>query len=124
MHICRDNCTTIVLSYLEIYFNVDRALACFRSQESAEIHARNHDNQERINESFYPGGPAYCQDTCTKEQHFHCVLVSHNVQLNIMMINTRKFGMTRDDEKYKLRYNIMYRYQLYHPPGMCTLISV
>ncbi|VVC40912.1 Hypothetical protein CINCED_3A025642 [Cinara cedri] len=45
-----------------------------KSQEAAETHARNHDNQERINESFYPGGPAYCQDTCTKEQHFHCVL--------------------------------------------------
>ncbi|XP_050543799.1 zinc finger protein castor homolog 1 isoform X2 [Daktulosphaira vitifoliae] len=45
-----------------------------RNQESAETHARNHDNQERINESFYPGGPAYCQDTCPKEQHYHCVL--------------------------------------------------
>ncbi|XP_050443514.1 zinc finger protein castor homolog 1-like isoform X2 [Adelges cooleyi] len=45
-----------------------------RNQEAAETHARNHDNQERINESFYPGGPAYCQDTCTKEQHYHCVL--------------------------------------------------
>lgn len=48
----------------------------YRSQEAAETHARNHDQHERINESFYPGGPAYCQDTCTKEQHFHCVLVS------------------------------------------------
>ncbi|KAL4131730.1 hypothetical protein QTP88_009003 [Uroleucon formosanum] len=45
-----------------------------KTQDEAETHARNHDNQERINESFYPGGPAYCQDTCTKDQHFHCVL--------------------------------------------------
>lgn len=56
---------------------------CYRSQETAETHARNHDNQERINESFYPGGPAYCQDTCPKEQHFHCVLVRVN---NIILI--------------------------------------